>query len=62
MAQFCSILVLSEDIYHHLDENKYLGTQAFAHMESGELHKLGFKPGEIVDLKEAVKEWDSSDK
>ena len=53
---------LSEDTYCHLDENKYSGTQAFAHMESSELHKLGFKPGKIVDLKEAVKEWASSNK
>jgi len=62
MAQFCSIFALSEDIYRRLDENKYSGTQAFTHMESGELRELGFKPGEIVDLKEAVKEWASSDK
>jgi hypothetical protein len=62
MAQFCSIFALSDDIYCHMDENKYSGTQAFAHMESGELRELGFKPGEIVDLKEAVKEWALSDK
>jgi len=30
------------------------------HMESNELQELGFKPGEIVDLKEAVLEWASS--
>ena len=44
------------------DDNKYSGTQAFAHMEASELRELGFKPGEIVDLKEAVLEWASSKK
>jgi len=60
MEQFCSIFALSEDIFHQLDTNKYSGTQAFVHMESNELRELGFKPGEIVDLKEAVLEWASS--
>ena len=53
---------LSEDIFRRLDTNKYSGTQAFAHMEPSELRELGFKPGEIVDLKEAVAEWASSNK
>lgn len=35
----------------------YTTTHAFAHMEMTELCKMGFKAGEIVDLKEAVKEW-----
>jgi len=60
MEQFCSIFALSEDIFHQLNANKYSGTQAFTHMESNELRELGFKPGEIVDLKEAVLEWASS--
>jgi hypothetical protein len=62
MEQFCSIFALSEDIFCRLDDNKYSGTQAFAHMEASELWELGFKPGEIVDLKEAVLEWASSNK
>ena len=62
MEQFCSVFALSEDIFRRLDTNKYSGTQAFAHMEPSELRELGFKPGEIVDLKEAVAEWASSNK
>ena len=62
MEQFCSIFALSQDIFCRLDDNKYSGTQAFAHMEASELRELGFKPGEIVDLKEAVLEWASSKK
>ena len=54
--QFCSIFTLSDDIHHQLDDNQYSGTQAFAHMEASKLWELGFKPGEIVDLKEAVLE------
>ncbi|KIJ97939.1 hypothetical protein K443DRAFT_9520 [Laccaria amethystina LaAM-08-1] len=57
MEQFCSIFALSDDIFRRLDNNKYSGTQAFAHMEASKLRELGFKPGEIVDLKEAVLEW-----
>ena len=57
MEQFCSVFALSDDIFRRLDANKYSGTQAFAHMESSELWELGFMPGEIVDLKEAVLEW-----
>ena len=62
MEQFCSVFALSDNIFHRLDTNKYSGTQAFAHMESSELRELGFKPGKIVDLKEAVLEWASSNK
>ena len=57
MEQFCSIFTLSQDIFRRLDDNKYSGTQAFAHMEASELWEFGFKLGEIVDLKEAVLEW-----
>jgi hypothetical protein len=62
MEQFCSIFALSDDIFRRLDNNKYSGTQAFAHMEASKLRELGFKPGEIVDLKEAVLEWASCKK
>ena len=61
MEQFCSISALSQDIFRRLDDNKYSGTQAFA-QEASELWELGFKPGEIVDLKEAVLEWALSKK
>lgn len=57
MATFCAVFNLSNAIYQHLKDNTYTGTQAFAHMESAELIELGFKREEIVDLKEAVKEW-----
>jgi len=57
IATFCAIYELSEAILERLKDNAYTGTQAFAHMEPAELREMGFKPGEIVDLKEAVKAW-----
>ena len=57
MATFCSIFNLSDAIHQRLKENTYTATHAFAYMETAELRELGFKAGEIVDLKEAVKEW-----
>ena len=57
MATFCAIFNLSDAIHQRLKENAYSSTHAFAHMESGELREMGFKAGEVVDLKEAVKEW-----
>ena len=62
MEQFCSVFALSDNIFCRLDTNKYSGMQVFAHMESSELRELGFKPGKIVDLKEALLEWASSNK
>ena len=40
-----------------MTDNAYTVTHAFAYMETAELREMGFKAGEIVDLKEAVKEW-----
>jgi hypothetical protein len=57
IATFCAIFGLSNAIYERLTENAYTATHAFAHMETTELREMGFKAGEIVDLKEAVKEW-----
>lgn len=54
---FCVIFNLSDSIQQRLKENAYTGTHAFAHMETTELREMGFKAGEIADLKEAVKEW-----
>lgn len=57
MATFCAVFRLSDAISHRLTDNAYTATHAFAHMEPAELREMGFKAGEIVDLKEAVKEW-----
>jgi len=57
MAMFCALFGLSDAIHQRLKDNAYSSTHAFAHMESGELREMGFKAGEIVDLKEAIKEW-----
>ena len=57
MESFCMMFNLSDSIQQRLKDNAYTGTHAFAHMETAELREMGFKAGEIADLKEAVKEW-----
>jgi len=57
IATFCVIYGLSDAILQRLQDNAYTGTQAFAHMTPAELRELRFRPGEIVDIKEAVKAW-----
>lgn len=54
---FCIIFYLLDSIQQQLKENAYTRTHAFTHMEMAELWEMGFKAGEIADLKEAVKEW-----
>jgi hypothetical protein len=46
---------LPADILEKFRENAYTGTQAFWYIDVQELKDLSFKPGEIVDLKEALK-------
>jgi hypothetical protein len=57
IGTFCLSHGLSADILEKFRENAYTGTQAFRYIDVQELKDLGFKPGEIVDLKEAVLEW-----
>jgi len=57
MVTFCMVYELSDTILQRLSDNAYIATHAFAYMETVELCEMGFKAGEIVDMKEAVKEW-----
>ena len=57
LATFCGIYDLADSIKHRLQENAITGTHAFAHMSSTDLQVMGFKLGEVIDLKEAIKAW-----
>lgn len=57
MVIFCAVFGLSDMVLCQLTDNAYTATHAFAHTEPVELREMGFKAGEIVDLKEAVREW-----
>jgi hypothetical protein len=54
---FCLVHGLSNNILERFREHAFTGTQAFRHLYVQELIDLGFKPGEIIDIKEAVLEW-----
>jgi len=57
LATFCEIYALADSIKQRLQEHAITGTHAFAHMSSADLQAMGFKLGEVIDLKEAIKEW-----
>ena len=57
IATFCQAHGLSEQVLEKFRAHAYTGTQAFRYIDVQELKELGFKPGEIVDLKEAILEW-----
>lgn len=55
--EFCDLYHLGENIVRQLKENGFTGTQAFHFIETKDLKDMGFKPGEIADLKDAVEAW-----
>ena len=57
ITTFCHTYGLSDKVLERFKAHAYTGTQAFWYINMQELKDLGFKPGEIVDLKEAVLEW-----
>ena len=57
LATFCEIYALADSIRQRLQDNAITGTHAFAHMSSIDLQTMGFKLSEVIDLKEAIKEW-----
>jgi len=57
LSAFCDIYGLPEKVYERLNENAITGTHAFVHMTPADLVTMGFKIGEVIDLKEAVKTW-----
>jgi len=54
---FCSIYSLSDDLLGRFRDHRVSGTHAFAHIGIKDLKDMDFKIGEIIDIKEAVKEW-----
>lgn len=60
MDVFCQVYNLGGSILSRLRENAYSGTHAFPYMTGDELMALGFKAGELIDLKEAIMEWIAS--
>jgi hypothetical protein len=57
---FCAIYELPSPVLEHFRENAITGTHAFSHISEADLTGMGFKIGEIIDLKEAVKIWAAS--
>ena len=57
LATFCKIYGLADSIKQRLQENAITGSHAFSHMSTTDLQAMGFKLGEVIDLKEAIKEW-----
>jgi hypothetical protein len=60
IADFCRNYSLSDSICARLTENGYSGTHTFSYIEVGDLKEMGFKGGEIAELKHAVATWASS--
>jgi hypothetical protein len=61
IEDFCGQFSLSVEILKHLRANGYSGSHVIQHIEIGELRTMAFKPGEIAELKEAVRIWATSD-
>jgi len=57
---FCIIYLLPDAILCHFRDNAITGTHAFLHIAETDLVGMGFKMGEVIDLKEAIKMWASS--
>lgn len=57
---FCIVHLLPKTILQHFHNNAITGTRAFSHITDTDLTGMGFKIGEIIDLKEAVRMWASS--
>ena len=61
IEDFCNQFALSAEILERLRKNGYSGTHVFQHIEIGELRSMDFKPGEVAELKEAVRVWAIAD-
>lgn len=57
LDSFCVFFNVSDKIKKRLQDNAITGTHAFAHLSDGKLESMGFLIGEMIDFKEAVKEW-----
>jgi hypothetical protein len=54
---FCVVYQLPDTILQHLHDNAITGTHAFSHITDTDLTAMGFKIGEVIDLKEAIRMW-----
>jgi len=54
---FCVVYLLPDAILQHFCDNAITGTHAFSHITDTDLAGMGFKIGEVIDLKEAVRMW-----
>ena len=50
---------LPDAILQHFRDNAITGTHVFSHIMDSDLTGMGFKFGEVIDLKEAVMIWAS---
>jgi hypothetical protein len=57
IEKFCSVYSLPSSIQAHFCESAITRTHAFAEINSTDLKEMGFKLGEIIDLKRAISNW-----
>ena len=57
IEEFCARSELDDSILAKLKDNGYSHTHTFKYIEVSELRSMGFKPGKIAELKEAVRLW-----
>ena len=59
IASFCHVYALPKVVLQHFQEHAISGTHAFSYISSGhgDLTEIGFRIGEIIDLKEAIGVW-----
>jgi hypothetical protein len=57
IEKFCLIYNLPPTIQTHFHESAITGTHAFSEINGTDLKEMGFKLGEIIDLKRAIGSW-----
>jgi hypothetical protein len=55
--EFCRSHGLSDSILERFKENAFTSTHTFHHLNDSDLQAMSFKPGEIIDIKDAIEEW-----
>jgi hypothetical protein len=57
IATFCHVYALPDVVLQRFQEHAISGTHAFSHISSSDLTGMGFRLGEVIDLKEAIGVW-----
>ena len=57
LEEFCTLYNLSESVHMKLEENGYIGSWTLPFADVQDLRDVGFKPGELAQLKDAVLQW-----